>query len=72
MFNADNIHEVLEMYLDIKTKVAKELAKIFLEDLKKILQLFQHQTTFHFFASSLLFVYDAEATRNFKETKKET
>ena len=70
--NADNIHELLEMYLDINNEpeVAKELAQIFVEDLKKVLQLFQHQTTFHFFASSLLFVYDAEATRNFKETKK--
>ena len=51
----DNIHELLEMYLDINNEpeLAKELAK-----------LFQHQTTFQFFASSLLSVYDAEATRN--------
>jgi 1D-myo-inositol-tetrakisphosphate 5-kinase/inositol-polyphosphate multikinase len=69
--NADNIHELLEMYLDINNEpeVAKELAKIFVEDLKKVLQLFEYQTTFHFFASSLLFVYDSEAARNFKETK---
>jgi 1D-myo-inositol-tetrakisphosphate 5-kinase/inositol-polyphosphate multikinase len=69
--NVDNIHELLEMYLDMNNEpeVAKELAQLFVEDLKKVLQLFQYQTTFHFFASSLLFVYDAEAAKNFKETK---
>eukprot|EP00092_Neocalanus_flemingeri_P006501 GFUD01007008.1.p1 GENE.GFUD01007008.1~~GFUD01007008.1.p1 ORF type:complete len:302 (+),score=107.35 GFUD01007008.1:133-1038(+) len=69
--NVDNIHELLEMYLDINNEpeVARELAKIFVEDLEKVLQLFQYQTTFHFFASSLLFVYDAEAAKEFKETK---
>ena len=69
--NEDNIHELLEIYLDINNEpeVAKELAKIFVEDLKKVLLLFEYQATFHFFASSLLFVYDAEAARNFKETK---
>jgi len=69
--NIDNIHELLEMYLDINNQpeVAKELSKIFVEDLEKVLQLFQYQTTFHFFASSLLFVYDAAAANNFNETK---
>jgi len=68
---SDNIHELLEMYLDVNNdpEVAKELAKGFVEELKKILQVFQGQTTYHFFASSLLFVYDAEAARNFKERK---
>jgi len=51
--------------------VAKELAKVFVEELKKILTVFQHQTTFHFFASSLLFVYDAEAAKCFKDVKGE-
>jgi len=66
--NQDNIHELLEMYLDVNNEpdVAKELAKVFVEKLKKILAVFQHQTTFHFFASSLLFVYDAEAAKSFK------
>ena len=69
--NGDNIHEFLEMYLDMNNEpeVAKELAQLFVEDLKKVLHLFQYQTTFHFFASSLLFVYDAEAAKNFKEAK---
>ena len=71
ILNVENIHELLEMYLDINNEpeVAKELAKMFVEDLKKVLQLFKYQTTFHFFASSLLFVYDAEAANNFKETE---
>ena len=51
----DNIHELLEMYLDINNEpeVAKELAN-----------LFQHQTTFQLFASPFLSVCDAEATTN--------
>merc|ERR1711892_349300 len=72
--NSDNIHELLEMYLDVNNDpdVAKELAQVFVEELKKILQVFQGQTTYHFFASSLLFVYDAEDARDFKETKDAT
>jgi hypothetical protein len=51
--DVDNIHELLGMY---EPEAAKELAKIFVEDPKNVLQLFQHQTTFHFFASFHLFV----------------
>jgi len=70
----DSIHELLEMYLDVNNEpeVAKELAKIFVEKLKKILAVFQQQTTFHFFASSLLFVYDAETAKCFKGANGET
>ena len=62
---ADNIHQLFELYLDIDNhpEVAEELAKIFAEELKKVLKLFLHQTEYHFFASSLLFVYDAAAAR---------
>jgi len=69
--NVDNIHEVLEIYLDTKNEpeAAKEIAKIFITDLEKVLELFKHQTCFHFFASSLLFVYDAQTANEFKVTK---
>ena len=71
--NKENIHELLELFLDTKTsnKVSKELARIFIEKLKMILQLFNYQTTFHFFASSLLFVYDAEVTERYNESMRE-
>lgn len=64
--NPDNIHELLEMFLDVNNEpeVAKELAGAFLEELKKVLNVFQYQTSFHFFASSLLFVYDAEGAKS--------
>ena len=67
--NQDSIHELLEIYLDVNNEpeVAKELAKVFIDELRKILTVFQQQTTFHFFASSLLFVYDAEAAKGTKE-----
>ena len=65
----DNIHELLEIFLDAinEPEVGQELAKVFVEELYKILTLFQHQTTFHFYGSSLLFVYDAETAKNFRE-----
>ena len=62
----DNIEELFDLYLDINNEpgIAKELAKVFVEELMKIRDLFQHQTEYHFFASSLLFVYDADVTRS--------
>lgn len=65
----DNIDQLLELYLDITTDkvLAKHLAQLFLEELKKIAALFETQTTFNFFASSLLFVYDAEGVTNNKD-----
>jgi len=64
--NKDNIGDVLELYLDISTNkdLARKIAQIFVEKLKKVQSLFESQTSFHFFASSLLFVYDAEAVQN--------
>merc|ERR1719369_891479 len=69
--NVNNIHEVLEIYLDSKNEpeVAKEIANIFIKDLEKVLELFKHQTSFHFFASSLLFVYDAQTAGEFKDSR---
>jgi len=57
------IHSLLPIFLaqDIRANAAKRLAKIFVEKLQKIQALFQVQTTFHFYGSSLLFVYDASA-----------
>ena len=67
--NKDNIDELLELYLDTNTdiKLAQEVAKLFTEELQKIAALFASQTQFHFFASSLLFVYDAEGVKNNKD-----
>lgn len=68
---AENIHEMLELYLDISTnpEIARKIAGVFVEKLKKIRSLFETQTSFHFFASSLLFVYDAEAVQNNIDTE---
>jgi len=69
--NAENIHEMLELYLDISTnpEIARKIAGVFVEKLKKIQSLFETQRSFHFFASSLLFVYDAEAVQNNIDTE---
>merc|ERR1719507_850372 len=62
---------MLELYLDISTnpELARKIAGVFVEKLKKIQSLFQTQRSFHFFASSLLFVYDAEAVQNNIDTE---
>ena len=62
----ETIGDMLELYLDIKTNpgLAKKIARIFVEKLKRVQSLFETQKCFHFFASSLLFVYDAEAVQN--------
>jgi len=61
--SVENINTLLPLFLaqDIRANAAKKLAKIFVEKLQKIQALFQVQTTFHFYGSSLLFVYDASA-----------
>jgi len=61
--NAENIDSMLELYLDREhhPATAAALARIFKAKLDQVLKLFQSQTTFHFFASSLLFVYDGAA-----------
>lgn len=64
----ENIDQVLEIFLDISTDkdLARQLAQLFIGELKKIEQLFLTQTTYNFYASSLLFVYDAEGAKNNK------
>ena len=62
----ENIGELMELYLDISNdpELARKIAQIFVEKLKKVQSLFESQRSFHFYASSLLFVYDAEAVQN--------
>ena len=68
MHTEENIDQVLEIFLDISTDkdLARQLAQLFIGELKKIEQLFLTQTTYNFYASSLLFVYDAEGAKNNK------
>lgn len=69
MLTVENIGQVLELFLDISTDrdLAHKLAQLFIEKLKKVEALFQTQTTYNFYASSLLFVYDAEGAKNSKD-----
>jgi len=61
--SVETIHSLLPLFLaqDIRPHAARKLAKIFVEKLQKIEALFQVQTVFHLYGSSLLFVYDAAA-----------
>jgi len=60
------VPSLLPLYLGQSTRApaARLLAEIFVEELQKIQALFQEQTRFHLFGSSLLFVYDAAACNN--------
>merc|ERR550532_1807032 len=68
MLTVENIGLVLELFLDIPTDkdLAKKLAQLFIEKLRRVEALFKTQTTYNFYASSLLFVYDAEGAKNSK------
>jgi len=57
----DNIDDVLDNFLDIEDGLAQIVARCFLEKLDKFLEFFSQQTTYHVYASSLLFVYDYDA-----------
>lgn len=57
----DNIDDVLDNFLDIEDGLAKIVARCFLEKLDEFLEFFSQQTTYHVYASSLLFVYDYDA-----------
>jgi len=57
----NNIDDVLDHFLNVDHQFAKLIAKCFLEKLDEFLDFFSHQTTYHVYASSLLFVYDYEA-----------
>jgi len=67
----ETISDMLELYLDITTnpQLATKIARIFVQKLQAIQSLFESQTCFHFFASSLLFVYDAEAVQNNRDSE---
>jgi 1D-myo-inositol-tetrakisphosphate 5-kinase/inositol-polyphosphate multikinase len=59
----DRIDELLDTYFDPEgdKKAAVMLCNIFCSKLKDLLAMYENQTFFHLFASSILFVYDAEA-----------
>ena len=57
----NNIDDVLDHFLNVDHEFAKLIAKCFLEKLDEFLDFFSNQTTYHVYASSLLFVYDYEA-----------
>jgi len=59
--NESNIEEVLDNFLSVDSESAKILAKCFLDKLEEFLDFFSTQTSYHVYASSLLFVYDNEA-----------
>jgi len=56
-----NIDDVLDNFLNIGDKHSKIIARCFLEKLDEFLDFFSTQTTYHVYASSLLFVYDYAA-----------
>lgn len=57
----NNIDDVLNHFLSVDLGFAKILARCFLEKLEEFLDFFSKQTSYHVYASSLLFVYDYEA-----------
>jgi len=57
----DNIDDVLDNFLSLPRGFAKIVAGCFLEKLDEFLDFFSKQTTYHVYASSLLFVYDYDA-----------
>jgi len=68
----ENVKDVVKHFLNTEEndpEVVSIIAGCFLSQLKEILALFQKQTVFHLFGSSLLFLYDADAIEKFKETK---
>lgn len=67
----NKLHEVLENYFNTAendAKAASAIASCFVEQLEEIQALFQQQTKFHIYGSSLLFVYDYSAFANFSRT----
>lgn len=66
--SADNIADVLKNYLNTDEndpEAVRVIVDCFIEQLEEILALFNTQTKFHMFGSSLLFVYDAEEITKF-------
>jgi len=59
--NVDNIHLVNANFLKLDHKEAVTVAHSFVEKLEDLINFFSTQTRYHFYASSLLFVYDSDA-----------
>jgi len=57
----NNIDDVLDNFLSLPSGLAKIVAGCFLEKLDEFIEFFSKQTTYHVYASSLLFVYDFDA-----------
>jgi len=57
----DNLHEVLDSFIRLKSEMSLLVAKTFLEKMEEFNLFFSKQTRYHIYASSLLFVYDFEA-----------
>lgn len=62
----DNIGDFIDTYFDgaNKSDQITEVKQIFVKKLKEIQQFYSKQKQFHIYGSSLLFVYDAQATTN--------
>lgn len=57
----NNLDDVLNHFLSVDIEFAKIIARCFLEKLDEFLDFFSKQTSYHVYASSLLFVYDYDA-----------
>ena len=55
-----SLHQVLDNFLNVNHKHAKQLANCFLLKLKEVHDFFSVQRSYHVFASSILFAYDYE------------
>jgi len=65
--NSTNIEDFLVNYLDSSSdpSAAKVLSRLFVGKLLPLVELFNTQTMYHLFGSSLLFVYDADQMAKF-------
>ncbi|GAB6029381.1 hypothetical protein CHUAL_005147 [Chamberlinius hualienensis] len=59
-----NIKDAFRLYLNFDTRINCQLIESFLIRLREVHDWFSTQTKFHFFASSLLFVYAADSVIN--------
>ena len=54
----ENLHEVLDNFIQLEPSLAKTVARTFLAKLEEFSVFFSQQTRYHLYASSLLFVFD--------------
>jgi len=57
----DNVDQVLTNFIDLDAERAKLICQVFVEKLQDLIKFFSSQSTYHFYASSLLFLYDNDA-----------